>query len=149
MGGRVLDPNLVGAAGAMIPTPALIFGVKSQTRVSVACDLVCYYETTGRDLMAANMRWTQVSKNFDIQWKALKAQKDEDSLEVPKITRSLPIIKWTEAFQDFLHRVIGVRTIPLTYVIRTTVDVLAAMPALQSNQLDSDLHGPVEVELVA
>ena len=67
--------------------------------------------------MAANMRWTQVDRNFDIQWKALKAQKDEDDPEVPKITRSLPIIKWTEAFQDFLHRVIGVRTIPLAYVI--------------------------------
>ena len=66
-----------------------------------------------------------------------------------KITRSLPIIKWTEAFQDFLHQVIGVRTIPLTYVIRTTVDVLAAMPLLQPNQLHSDLHGSVEAELVA
>ena len=95
------------------------------------------------------MRWTQVSKNCNIQSKALKARKDEDDLEVPKIKRSLPIIKWTEAFQDFLHRVIGVRTIPLAYVIRTTVDVLAAMPALQPNQPHSDLHGSVEAELVA
>ena len=95
------------------------------------------------------MRWTQVGKNFEIQWKALKAQRDEDDPEVPKITRSLPIIKWTKAFQDFLHQVIGVRTIPLAYVIRTTVDVPAAMPALQPSQLHSDLHGSVEVELVA
>ena len=140
-GGRVPDPNPAAAAGTAIPTPAFVFGVKSQTRLSVTCDLVCYYETTGRNLMATNTRWTQVGKNFDIQWKALEAQKDEDDLEVPKITRSLPIIKWTEAFQDLLHQVIGVRTIPLAYVIRTTVDVSAAMPALQLNQLHSDLHG--------
>ena len=93
----------MAAAGATIPTPAFVFGAKSQARLSVACDLVCNYKTTGHDLTAANMRWTQVSKNFDIQWKALKAQKDEDDPEVPKILRSLPIIKWTKAFQDFLH----------------------------------------------
>ena len=135
----------------MIPTPAFIFAAKSQARLSVTCNLVHYYsyETTGCDLTAANMRWTQVGKNFNVQWKALKARKDEDDPEVPKITRSLPIIKWTKAFQDFLHRVIGVRTIPLAYVIRTTVDVLVPMPALQPNQLRSDLHGSVEVELVA
>ena len=133
----------------MIPAPAFIFGTKSQARLSVACDLVRYCETTGRDLTAANMRWTQVGKNINIQWKALNARKDEDDLEVPEITRSLPIIKWTEAFQDFLHQVIGVRTIPLAYVIRTTVDVLVPMPVLQPNQLHSDLHGSVEVELVA
>ena len=86
----------------MIPTPAFVFGVKSQMRLSVTCDLVRYYETTGHDLTTANMRWTQVGKNFEIKWKALKAQKDEDDPEVPKITRSLPIIKWTKAFQDFL-----------------------------------------------
>ena len=38
---------------------------------------------------------------------------------------------------------------PLVYVIRTTVDVLAPVPALQPNQPHSDLHGSVEVELVA
>ena len=35
------------------------------------------------------------------------------------------------------------------YVTRTTLDVLAPMPALQPNQPHSDLHGSVEVELVA
>ena len=102
-GGQVLDPNLAVAAGTMIPTPAVVFGVKSQTKLSFACDLVCYYETAGCDLVAANMRWTQVGKNLDIQWKALKAQRVEDDLEVPEITESLPIIKWTDSFQDFLY----------------------------------------------
>jgi hypothetical protein len=43
--------------------------------------------------------------------------------EVPKITKALPIIKWTEAFWDYLHRMIGVRMIPLAYVIRPAVAV--------------------------
>ena len=83
----------------------------------MACDLVRYYQTVGRGLTAANIQWNQVMSNFEIQWKALKNRKDEDDPDVPKITKALPIIKWTEAFQDFLHRVIGARMIPLVYVI--------------------------------
>ena len=55
--------------------------------------------------------------NFEIQWKALKERKDEDDPEVPKITKALPIIKWTEAFPDFLSRVTGARMISLAYII--------------------------------
>ena len=55
--------------------------------------------------------------HFEIQWKALKNRKDDDDPEVPKITKAHPIIKWTEAFQDYLHQIIGVQMIPLTYVI--------------------------------
>ena len=55
--------------------------------------------------------------NFEIQWKALKERKDEDDPEVPKITKAILIIKWTEAFQDILNRVIEARMIPLAYVI--------------------------------
>ena len=76
------------------------------------------------------MRWTHVAKNFETQWKALKSHKDEDDPVISKITRALPIIKWTEAFQDFLHQTVDVRTIPLAYVIRSNVDVSPQAPPL-------------------
>ena len=82
----------------------------------------------GRDLTAANMRWNNVIKNFEIQWEALKTKRDEDTPDVPKISKSLPIIKWMEAFQDHLHWVIGVRMIPLAYVTRKDEDVPAVAP---------------------
>ena len=56
-------------------------------------------------------------KNFEIQWKALKECKTEDAPEVLKITKALPIIKWMEAFQDFLNQCIGNHTILLFYII--------------------------------
>ena len=56
-------------------------------------------------------------RNFEIQWKALKERKDEDDPEVPQITKALPIIKWTEAFQDCLNQVIGAKMIPLAHAI--------------------------------
>ena len=70
-GGRVLDPNPAAQPGSSIPTPPFVFGAKSQRRITVACDLVKYYTTVGRDLTAANLQWNTVMKNFDIQWTAL------------------------------------------------------------------------------
>ena len=147
--GRIPDPNPAAAPGATIPTPPFIFGAKSQHRLSVACEIVRYYNTTNRELTASNLRWSHVISNFEVQWKALKARKDDDAPEVPKISKALPIIKWSEAFHDFLNRVIGVRTIPLAYVTRATVAVPAVAPDLLTGKPHSEDHGSVEGELVA
>ena len=90
------------------------------------------------------MRWNNVIKNFEIQWKALKTKRDEDTPDVPKISKAFPIIKWTEAFQDHLHRVIGVRMIPLAYVTRQDEDVPAVAPPLMAGQPHSEVHGSIE-----
>ena len=68
---------------------------------------------------------------------------------MPKITKALPIIKWTEAFQDILNRVIGARMIPLAYVIRIDPQVPGKAPPLAANQPHSTEHGSVEAELIA
>ena len=117
--------------------------------ISMACEIVCYYNAVRHDITAANMRWTQVIKNFEDQWKALKGRKEDDKPDVPKISKSLPIIKWTEVFQDFLHQVIGVRMIPLAYVTRSVVEVRVVVPALENNQPYSEEHGSVENKLIA
>ena len=148
-GGRIPHPNPNAALGATIPMRAFTYGAKSQKRLTVACDLVRFYQTVGRDLTAANIQWNQVMSNFEIQWKALKDRKDEGDPDVPKITKALPIIKWTEAFQDFLNRVIGARMIPLAYVIQIDPKVRGPAPTLAPNQPHSTEHGSVEGELIA
>ena len=148
-GGRIPDPDPNAPAGATIPTPAFTYGAKSQKWLTVACDLIRYNQTVGRDLTAANIQWNQVMSNFEIQWKALKEGKDEDDPDVPKIAKALPIIKWTEAFQDFLNRVIGAKMIPLAYVIRIDPHVPGNAPPLAANQPHSTEHGSVEGELIA
>ena len=55
-GGRIPDPSPLAAVGATIPTPPFVFGAKSQMRLKVACDLVNYYNTTGRPLTATNIQ---------------------------------------------------------------------------------------------
>jgi hypothetical protein len=116
--GRIADPNPGAAAGATIPTPPFAFGAKSQQRLIQATNLLRFYDTVGRAVTAANLQWTPVMKNFSAQWKALEDKKGGDEPDVPMISKALPIIKWTEAFRDYLHRVIGVCTIPLAYAIR-------------------------------
>ena len=143
-GGRIADRDPNAPLGATIPMPAFTYGAKSQKRLTVACDLIRFYQTVGRDLTAANIQWNQVMSNFEIQLKALKDRQDEDDPDVPKMTKALPIIKWTEAFQDFLNRVIGARMIPLAYVIRIDPQVPGLAPPLAPNQPHSTEHESVE-----
>ena len=92
-GGHIPDPNPGAPPRATIPTPPFVFGAKSQKRITVACDLVRFYATEGHDLTAANLHWSTVMKNFKIQWKVLKERKGDDSPDVPKISKVLPVIK--------------------------------------------------------
>jgi hypothetical protein len=82
--------------------PPFTFSAKSQKRLIVACDLVRYYEAVNRPLTAAGMRWIKVVKNFEIQWKALKAKKAEDDPGTRKITKGFNVMKWSESFRDIL-----------------------------------------------
>ena len=101
------------------------------------------------------MRWTTTIKYFVEHWKALEEQKKEaDVTDVPKIKKHLAITKWTEAFADFLARVMGRRTVTPSYIIRKDVVVPAIAPPLASIvgwglYPYSTEYGSVEVELVA
>jgi hypothetical protein len=147
-GGRIANPDPNAQPGATIAQPPYIFGAKAQQRLLAACELVRYYEMTSRELTHTNMRWEPVIKHFTQQWKALKDRKDGEAPEVPKISKTLSIIKWTEAFTDFLHRKIGVRMVPLAYVVRDVVTPLAP-PPLATNLPYSEEHGSVEGEMIA
>ena len=125
----------------------LVFGAKSQKRLIVGCKLVQYYETVGGALTAANLQWTSGMKNFEIQWKALMDKKSKDEPKTPKISKSLNIMKWSEAICDILHRCIGICNVPIVYVIRKEAAVPAAVPVLMAGQPHSTKAGSVEMEL--
>ena len=76
----------------------------------------------------------------------MKDRKRADDPEVPKIPEALPIIKWIEAFQDFLHQIIRVRMIPLVYEMHANVNIPAPLPQVTVNQPHSNEHGSVEAE---
>ena len=67
---------------------------------------------------------------------------------MPKISKSLLVIKWSESFTDFLHRVIGIRITPLAYVIRENVVPNRGLPQLAPISLYLIEHGSIEEEMI-
>ena len=148
-GDRIPNPDPGAQAGSTIPRPPYILSAKSQKRLLEAGELMRFYDAIGRDLTNTNIVFDTVIADFTDQWKALVGKKKETSQEVPKISKELPILKWFESMEDFLSQVVGIRTIPLSYVIRAIVDVPAAVPEQQPNKPHSRDHGSVEADLVA
>ena len=136
-------------AAVLVPQAPFVLGAKSLKRLKIAAEAVRYYDSIGRTLTPGNLRYSTTLKSFELQWKSLKERKDNDQPDVPKLTKNLKIIAWSEAFTDFLARVIGVRNAPLTYVIRPEVDVPAVAPPLIARHPHSAEHGSVEGELIA
>jgi hypothetical protein len=124
-----------------------IFGARSQKRLTVALEIVRYYDTVGRTLTPANLMWDAVIKRFEIQWKALKDKKDGDEPDTPKIAKRLNIMKWSESFRDYLHGCIGVRMIPLAYIIREE-DPPAVITTIAPGEPHSVISGSIEEELI-
>jgi hypothetical protein len=110
---------------------------------------VRFYKTINRELTAVNLQFDPVIENFTEQWKALLQRKKDDPPEVPKISKALPIMKWTEAFDDFLNRAIGTRTIPLSYVTRETVTPTNILPPQAQDRPHSIENGSVEGDMIA
>jgi hypothetical protein len=135
-------------AGAVIG-PFLTLSILSQNKLAAAAEYMRYFQTVGRVTSAATVTYDPIIKKFTQHWAALVARKAATEPDIPKITKALPVTKWTESFADFLERVCGVRTIPLAYVIRDDVAVVMPAPAMEPTEPFSTEHGSVEAELVA
>jgi len=147
-GDRIANPDPNAPVGSTIPRPPYVIGAKSLKRLQQACDLVRYYETTGRPITSQNIAYP-IIRRFSLQWQSLKDRREDDDAALPKVSRALPILKWFEAFDDFLSRTIGVRYIPLSYVVRGDANVPAPPPDLANGEPFSDEYGSVEGELIA
>ena len=64
-------------------------------------------------------------------------------------TKTLLIIKWTEAFCDHLLRCIGSRHISLAYVVRDSETVAGLCLPLKADQPYSKKHGSIDDNLIA
>lgn len=132
-------------------TPPVALGVKTQMRLSAASYYVRYLYITGRVTAPANIRWP-VIKSFWEQWKAIKEKKDGADPEVPKITKTLTVMKWIEPFEDCLRRTIGARMVPLYYVVRPDEEVPETIPRFIATgntitHAHSEEYGSVEQEM--
>ena len=113
------------------------------------CDLIHCCEMVGRNTTAGNLQWNTIMKNFGVQWQALVSKKkDNEEPETLKITKSLNVMKWSESFQDYLHRCIGAQTILLTYVICEVCSTPCFIPTLSWQDSPTQEAGSIEEELI-
>ena len=64
----------------------------------------------------------EIIELFKLEYNVLVERKDA-VITTPKISSSLPIVKWMESFSNILSYVIGLRNILLAYVIRLEVSI--------------------------
>jgi hypothetical protein len=144
----VADPTPGAAPGALVRLAPFVLGEKSVLRLKAASELVRYYVTCDRSLTPANMRWNPVIKLFQKSFDSMELKIKKVRKDVPKITKTLPIIRWAESFDAFLKISYGTRNIPLAYVTRENV-APGDPPALGTNLPYSADHGSIEAELTA
>lgn len=141
---EVVEPGaLRGAERIVRRLPAI-----SVARLKVASQAVKYYESVGRPLEPENMLW-EVLKRLKDEKASIKSQKDSNPTEVPKVSKSLPILRWLESFETFLGNYVGTRDIPLSYVIRSESVPANDAPPLKPGYPYSEEYGSVSEELVA
>ena len=113
LGGWVPDPDSRATRVAMIPNPMFVFRAESKMHLLTACNLMHYYGTLGPDATPVSIRWYPIIKNLLEHWGALVNRKKCADHKVLKISKTLSVIKWREAFMDLLHCTIVVWNITM------------------------------------
>ena len=124
----------------------------SVRRLIVAVQAAKYYEMVSRTMTAANMHYTNVLKDFKLEYDSYVELKDSDEPKIPKVNdkdNDRKITHWAPTFQRALSSCYGSHG-PLSYVLRehTAVPPEANDP-LGAIGYCSDANGSLISELIA
>ena len=90
---------------------------RSQIRLQVSRKMMAYYTMVGRLVEANDLLWP-VMKSFNEQWKALLEKKAANDRDPPKLDKNKLVYRWMEQAEQYLTQKIGVKNVPLTYLVR-------------------------------
>ena len=143
--------DLPNGIAAEIAVPGANISSISVQRLIVAMHAAEYYTAIDRNMSVPNFHYTNVLKNFKLEWDTYQDLRKQDEPTVPLVTDKdgdRKIIKWVPIFLDCLSRSYGVRG-PLVYILRDD----PAVPAEASDPLDAQSYfgasGSLHDELVA
>lgn len=91
----------------------------AETRLAWAAYAAKYYNMIDRPINSATMSW-----NYIQYFNSLKEERDNHTAPetMQKLSSKISIMKWIGLFEEHLSSVLGVRKVPLQYIIRETVD---------------------------
>ena len=134
--------------GALIPQEPFRITVKLLLRLKVTAVVISYYEWKDRPLTTGNIEWDPYINSFSVHWKEIKDPKKNDDSILPKISNTVKIVKWFEAYESHAYAVIGQANAPLTWIIREIFVVSPIEPEVSIGQHHSTKHGSVKLEIV-
>ena len=122
-------PEVTDAAGNVVtaavpPILPCLISARCALRLKVASIAFHYYSDIDRVPTPQNMNYTGVLRGFYTEWEAMKLLADEGRPDVPTLGKHVTPIKWMESFKDCLFRTFGVRSCPISYVIREDANVV-------------------------
>ena len=121
------------------------FGAKSQTLIVWASETVRYYQTMSCKITANEMQWNTCIKNLKCQWEDLEGRSSKNqSIERPRMSKNLVIIKWSKSMNKFSHRKVRARNIVLRSALRNGVAPRNLLPPLAENRPHSKKHGSID-----
>ena len=115
--GNVVTPAIPAIPPCLVPARCAL-------RLKVASLAYHYYLDIGRTPSPACMNYSLVLRDFNMQWESIKKLSEENNPDVPMLSKNVTPLKWMESFRDCLLRTFGVRSCPVSYVIRADVNVV-------------------------
>ena len=108
---------------AIARIPPTLVSAKCALRLKVASVAFHYYQSIGRTINAVNMNYTNVLKDFYVEYESIELLSEATKPDVPLLHKNNTPLRWIESFKDCLFRTFGVRKTPLLYVVRDSVEV--------------------------
>ena len=121
--GNVILP----AVPAIAPIPgyqAIPIPARCASRILVASIAWNYYHETGRASSQNNMHFQSTLRNFKTEWDAIITLSKQAPPKIPVLSKTNPPLRWSESFKNVCYNTFGVRTVPLSYIIREKTDVV-------------------------
>ena len=69
------------------------------------------------------MHYQSTLRDFNTEWTAIVKLSNESAPKVPTLTNTNTPLRWCESFKNIWYNTFGVRTVPLSYIIRDEVEV--------------------------
>ena len=131
-GGMIANPNAaVEGQPAQIPNPGFNIPAICEKRMIAATYTARTYDLIGRPITVDSMSRSRL-KAYENHRQLVKEHEDPEKL--PEVSRTFGIVKAMDLVPSHLHDRLGVRKVPLIYVIRDVVDPGSAPdPAAGSN----------------
>ena len=130
--GNFKRPTHVAPAGggALILQEPFLIVAKLLMCLKVSPVTISYYESISCPLTTGNIEWDPRINNLSVQRKAIQYPNNNDYATLPKISKTVSIVKWFEAYESHVSQVIGQENSPLTWIIHNIVPVANVVTTL-------------------